>query len=305
METKTKEKRVMKGKAEKKTDGVRARASPAAAAAIAAKESVQSFLRLRPEIDAVSLVGRVRLTVAIPVAVKIGVGALPNIEARFDEFRRRLPEYNVERASRLLDYARAAHYAHIVVNGVAGGEERVRAILEEASPLRERMLSAGELHALYGLFDGGRVAGIRRGTGHLDTANDLVDLSVLFGESIDKLAGQTPVTKADIERASELGFQLIVALGQRDQGTDGSSTPAKQEEDRLKAFWLYHDVYEESRQAMTYVRWREGDADQLTPSLFSGRRRRGSSSDEPDEGPEPADSPESPDPVEGDQGESQ
>jgi hypothetical protein len=302
METKTKEKRETRGKAVKKSDGGKARASPAAAAAMAAKEGAQSFLRLRPEIDAVSLAGRGRIMVSIPVAVKIGVGALPNIVARFDEFRRRLPEYNVERASRLLDYARAAHYAHIVVNGVNGSEGRVRAILEEASPLRERMLSAGELHALYGLLDGGRVAGIRRGTGHLDTANDLVDLSVLFGESMGKLAGQTPVTQADIERAGELGFQLLVALGQRDQGTDGASTPAKQEEDRLKAFWLYHDIYEESRQAMTYVRWREGDADQLTPSLFSGRRRRGSSSDEPDDEPVPV---ESPDPVEGDPSESQ
>lgn len=243
-----------------------------------------------------SMAGLGRIVVSIPVAVKIGLGALPNIEARRDEFRRRLPEYDVERAGRLRDYARAAHYAHIVAIRHADGEGRVRAILDEASPLRERMLSAAELHALYGLLDGGRVSAIRRGTGHIDTANDLVELSVLFGESGDKLAGQTPVTEADVGRAAELGFQLLDALGQRDLGTDGSSTPARQEEDRVKAFWLFHDVYEESRRAMTYVRWREGDADLLVPSLFSGRRRRGSPSGEPDEGPEPA---EPPSPVEG------
>jgi hypothetical protein len=281
----TNKKREMKGKAREGPPGV------AALAGASAKEDVRSFVLVRPEIDAMSIEGRVRITVSVPVAVKIGLGAIPNIEARRDEFRRRLPEYNVERAGRLRDYARAAYYAHLVAIRHADGEGRVRAILEEALPLRERMLSAAELHALYGLLDGGHVASIRRGTGHIDSANDLVELAVLFGDSRGKLAGQTPVTDADIERARELGFQLIDALGQRDMGTDGSSTPAKQEEDRVKAFWLYHDVYEESRQAMTYVRWREGDADLLVPSLFSGRRRRGSSSDEPDEVPEPVEPP--------------
>jgi hypothetical protein len=36
----------------------------------------------------------------VPTAVKLGFGALPNIEARQDEFRRRLPEYTTERAGR-------------------------------------------------------------------------------------------------------------------------------------------------------------------------------------------------------------
>jgi hypothetical protein len=130
------------------------------------------------------------------------------------------------------------------------------------------------------------VAAIRQGAGHLDTANDLVELSMLFRDERATLAGKTQVTDAEAERADELGFLIIDALGQRDVGTDGLSAPAKHEEDRLKAFWLFHNTYEESRRAMAFVRWYEGDADLLVPSLFSGRRRR-STTEEPSGGPEP------------------
>ncbi len=250
------------------------------------REHEAAFARVGPEIDAMPAAGLGRITLHVPTAVKIGFGALPNIEAKQDEFRRRLPEYDAVRASHLRDYARASLYTHLVAIRHATGESRLRALLAEATPLRERMLSAAEVHALYGLLDAGRVAAIRRGAGHLDTANDLVELAMIFRDARAKLAGKTQVTDAEAARADELGFQIIDALGQRDVGTDGLSAPAKQEEDRLKAFWLFSNAYEESRRAMTFVRWYEGDADLLVPSLFSGRRRR-SPAEEPSEGPAP------------------
>jgi hypothetical protein len=38
------------------------------------------------------------------------------------------------------------------------------------------------------------------------------------------------------------------------------------------------------RCAVAYVRWQEGDADLLVPSLFSGKRRRSPAADEPGDG---------------------
>jgi hypothetical protein len=143
------------------------------------------------------------------------------------------------------------------------------------------------LHAYGGDLDAEAVANIRRGTGHLDSANDLAQLPLLFRGARDKLAGRTPVTEAELDRAAELSNEIIEALGQRRVGTDGAALPSKEEEERLKSFWLFHGVYEESRRAMTWVRWHEGDADLLVPSLFAGRRRRSSSGGPGDE-PEPA-----------------
>jgi hypothetical protein len=263
-------------------------------AGVSIEEAELSLAEVRPELDAMSTNELGRITLHVPTAVTIGLGALPNIMARQDEFKARVPEYDTGRASRLRDYAYAAIFAHIIATRSSEGSARLPALLEEAAPLRERMLSAAELHALYGELDAGRVAAIRQGTGHLDTANDLVEIAMLFDGSRDALAGKTPVTAAEIARARRLGLEIFEALGQRRVGTDGASTPAKAEDDRLKAFWLYANTYEESRRAMTFVRWHEGDADRLAPSLFSGRRRRSPSSDEPGETPtEPTDPSES------------
>jgi hypothetical protein len=94
------------------------------------------------------------------------------------------------------------------------------------------------------------------------------------------------VTEAEVVRTAELSDQLLDALGRRRVGTDGAAAPSQQDEDRLKAFWLFHGVYEESRRAMAHLRWYEGDADRLVPSLFLGHRRR-SSTREPVEGGAP------------------
>ncbi len=265
--------------------GSNAAAGFEAAAKVPYETTALAYARVRPEIEAMPAAGLGRITVAIPAAVLIGLGALPNIEAKKEELRALLPRYDVERAGRLSEYAYAAAYAHYRVMLAAEGDARLRALLDEAGPLRERLLRSAELHAHYGALDPAPVAAIRSGNGHLDTANDLNELAMLFRASKDKLAGQTPVTDDDIARAHELGAQLLDALGRRRVGTDGASTPSREEEERLKAFWLFHGVYEESRRAMTHLRWYEGDADRLVPSLFLGRRR--SPAGAPGEAPTP------------------
>ncbi|HEU4408596.1 MAG TPA: hypothetical protein VFS43_25265 [Polyangiaceae bacterium] len=287
-----------KAKKARRAGGGEGGADGEAAELASRREAELAFARRRHEIKAMRPAAELRrVTVAIPAAVTIGLGAVPNIEAMMAEIRKELPNYDHERAGRLREYALAAAHAHYRVALEAEGEARLRALLEEAAPLRERMLRAAELHAHYGELDPDVVASIRRGTGHLDTANDLGQLAPLFRRAGDKLAGRTPVTEADIERAAALSDELLEALGQRRVGTDGASLPSEAEEDRIKAFWLYHGVYEESRRATAYVRWYEGDADQLVPSLFQGHRRRGSAPDEPVEEPAPA---EPVDPAEGD-----
>lgn len=260
---------------------------PASLVLVPPKEAELAYERVRPELNAMSARGLRRITVAVPAAMTIGLGALPNIEARQEDFRRELPSYDFARAGRLREYAYAALYAHHRAAISSESEARLRALLEEAGPLREFLLRTAELHAYGGDLDVEAVSGIRRGTGHLDTANDLAQLPLLFRGASDKLKGRTPVTEAQLDRAAALSNEIVDALGKRRLGTDGAALPSKEEEERLKSFWLFHGVYEESRRAMVWVRWYEGDADLLVPSLFVGRRRR-SSSDEPVEEPEPA-----------------
>ncbi|HEU4412519.1 MAG TPA: hypothetical protein VFS43_45170 [Polyangiaceae bacterium] len=241
----------------------------------------QDFRRWKAEIDAVSLEGRPRITASIPAAVEIGLGAAPYIDAKKEEIQKIWPQYDPERAGRLREHARAALFAHLRVAGSAEGATRLRTLLDDAGPLRERMLRAAEMHAYCGDLDAERVADIRRGVGHRDTALDLMQLAMLFREARAALAGRTPITDDEIARAAELGSQIIDALGQRRLGSDGASAPAHEEEERAKAFWLFYETYDMCRRGMAHLRWVEGDVDQLVPSLFSqiGLRRSSPSGD--------------------------
>ena len=47
--------------------------------------------------------------------------------------------------------------------------------------------------------------------------------------------------------------------------------------DRTRAFVLFVRCYDEIRRAVSFLRWNEGDADTLVPSLYAGRGGRGKS----------------------------
>jgi hypothetical protein len=251
-------------------------------------EFAAAYARVLPEIDALPREGVRRINVNVPSAAKIALGARPKLLALRDALRAKLIDAPDEAIERLRDYALAAVHAYARVLLHDEGETRVRALLNEAVPLRERMLSTASNLATFGLFDPIEVAAIRQGTGHLDTVNDLLALGTLFHEAGPELLAKTPLTRADIERATELGELLLEALGLREQGTDGSGEAREAEERLAKAYELLYRAYDECRRAVTYLRWREGDADEIVPSLLQSRRRtRRSPPDEPDGG-EPA-----------------
>ncbi|MFS8069892.1 MAG: hypothetical protein ACMG6S_26300, partial [Byssovorax sp.] len=57
-------------------------------------------------------------------------------------------------------------------------------------------------------------------------------------------------------------------------------TPAEAADRKLRAFTLFTNAYDQVRRGVMYLRWDEGDADSLAPSLYKGRGGpRGASAD--------------------------
>jgi hypothetical protein len=94
-----------------------------------------------------------------------------------------------------------------------------------------------------------------------------------------------------VDRAAELAPELLVALGERGHGKTASSAAAAADR-RARAFTLLVDAYDACRRAVTYLRWNEGDADLIAPSLFKLRGPRRSPAEAPPEPPAPAPAPE-------------
>ena len=243
------------------------------AAQVAPKQAAAAFASIQPELATVTPEEIPRITIDIGRAVGVALGALPHLRALRPAIQKELPKHPIALLDKLETYALGAWYAHLLAAPPAGGGTSVKELLKEATPLRESLLIAAEALAHRGLVDAARVAEIRSGKGYIDLAGDLVALSALFLESWAKLSTKTAVELSQVERAAALGPALLAALGERGQPVGAQETQGAAAQ-RLRTFALFVRAYDACQRAVAYLRWDQGDADAIAPSLFKGRGRR-------------------------------
>lgn len=233
-------------------------------------EPSAALASIQAELDAMGAEEVMHIRVDISRAVATALGAWPRIR----ELRPRLVEELPSFPRRLFDgletYALAALYAHLSATAELA-DDTLKELVAEATPLRDILLIAAEALAHRGHLDATRVAEIRSGQGYLDTANDLIALGGLYAEAWPTVANKTAVERAEVDRATALGRELFAALGRREQLLTSQSPKST----RARAFTLFVRAYDACQRAVTYLRWDEGDADTLAPSLFKVRRRAG------------------------------
>lgn len=209
------------------------------------------------------------INVDIPRAVSTALGTLGALRELRPAILEHLPKHRLDALDRLGELGLAAWFAHLRALPRAGAPSTAQLLVDEATPLRQHLLVAAEALAHVGLVESAKVAEIRSGAGHVDLAGDLVALAALFSDHWDEVCGKTAVRREDIERAATLGPELLVAAGER-ESTQATST-AEAQDQRARAFTLFLRAYDECRRAVSYLRWREGDANAITPSLFANR----------------------------------
>ncbi|WP_437776921.1 hypothetical protein [Sorangium sp. So ce1097] len=241
-------------------------------------QAAAAFDKALPEIEALSPERLISVNLDIPRVVSQVLGVLPGLLALRPAVAEHLPTFELARLDRLEIYALAAWYAHLLWLSSGDAENAVKPLLAEAAPLRENLLGDAEALARRGLLDAATVADIRAGQGHIDMANDLVALSTLFSASWSEIAGKTAATEEEVRRAGEVGPQLLAALGVREHGKGPGPTEAADK--RARAFALLVHAYDQIRRAVAFLRWDEGDADEIAPSLYKGRTGRATSSTE-------------------------
>jgi hypothetical protein len=259
--------------------------SAESAAQSAPNAVADAFAKVEPEIAALAPEALAPITVDVGAAVTSVLAAAPRIREHRDAIADQLPRLDLGAVDKLEVYAQAAWYTHLVHTYASGSPESAKALIDEAGRLREGLLIAAEALAHRALLDADAVARIRKGGG--DLAGDLVALAALFKECWGRISGKTAVEKHEIDRAAELGPAVLVASAARKHksgDTDGQ---------RARAFTLLVNAYDTCRRALAYLRWKEGDADAIAPSLFRKRPgRKPGKKDEEGAGTEAAEAPE-------------
>lgn len=240
--------------------------------AIGALDPETCFLAVKAELEALEHDEVVALNVDLEQAVSTALGASVRLQALRPGFAR-LDFADEHEPDRLAVYAYAALYTHVLAGQVASRDERLPKLLDEALPLRERLLGTAELMAELGELSRQPVAAIRSGTGHLDIASCLIALACLFEANWSRLNGRVPVTREQVARARMVGRELYEVIGTR------RYVPAPIPMDdpgrlRARAFTLLVRSYDRCRRAVVALRWHEGDADAFMPTLYPKRRRR-------------------------------
>lgn len=247
------------------------------------KKASLAFAKLQPQIEAVPETQLLRVNVDISRTVSMVLGATPAIKALRPRIVAEVAGFPIDQLDGLEDYAFAAWYAHLLAMPASSSASPVQPLLEEAVPLREDLLVAADGLVHFGFFDGPRVAEIRKGTGHVDIASDLVALAAMFDEKWSEVASRTAVTRENVDRAAALGAELIVALGARFQPSGEALPIAAAATRRARAFTLFMNAYDACRRVVAFLRWNEGDADLIAPSPYikSGRRKEQTVAAEP------------------------
>lgn len=252
-----------------------------------------AFNKIAPELVELSPDALATINVDIPRAVALVLGVLPGLTALRPAIVKQLPEHRIALLDKLEGYALAAWYAHLLALPESGPGNAVKPLLDEAVSLRANLMSDAEALARRGLLDADAVADIRAGQGDIDTANDLVALSALFTENWPEIGRRTAAREEEVRRAGDLGPKLLAALGVREFGATPGPTDMN---DRLqRTFTLFVRAYDQARRAVTYLRWDEGDAELIAPSLYkksparTGRAAAASEERAPDAGAPEAD----------------
>jgi hypothetical protein len=171
-------------------------------------------------------------------------------------------------ADRLLVVARATHQADIEVQRTA--------LPTDLGPLAESVRSFykklwAELSALVelGIVEAEELEGARAIKGYDALSRSVLVMVSFLREHWDALARSTRLERAQVEAAATAAEALRRAVTLRKHRA--VRRPAV--ELLARALTTLVREYEEARRKLTYVRWYEGDADEIAPSLYARARK--------------------------------
>ena len=162
-----------------------------------------------------------------------------------------------------LDYAEGQYRAELQSTG------ELADLARECGETREMFMVDLRNAAAHGVIDSGYLSEYSGAPGFKNTIDDVRLLTRLYRNHWPALSGRTCRTLEELDRAEAVIHRMALLGGERGQRTTGSSEVAEM---RTRAFTYAVKRYDAVRRVVQFVRWNEGDADSLAPSLW---RRRG------------------------------
>jgi len=237
----------------------------------------RAFKKVRPLLDAMPDSALLQLNLDPLAAVAKVRAVLPAILLMRDSIEGTLRFFDLKNLDQLETYALALVQAHAIYRGNTARSQVLPKLSAEASALRGQLLRDSNTLVERGLIPRARLSRLQGPNGYRNIASDLLTIGELLHDSWPTIANRTAISLAELDRAEALADEMINALGQRKKVTVLAADAALM---RQRAFSLFIRAYDEVRRAVLYLRWHEGDAEQIAPSLYGKRNGRGKKRDQ-------------------------
>ncbi len=246
--------------------------------ALEASSYQKALEAVRPELAALSPDELIPVSLDVPAVVMTVRGAVSDILKLRDRVVVELPLFDVSRFDKLEVYACALGQAHIEHAAASAPAEPVGKLRAELVETRELMLSDLQALARRRLIHPDQLAEMRGPVGHMNLASDVLLCVELIRDAWPRIEGKTGISLDEAKRAEWLADRFVKAVGVREQ-TEPNNTATY--DLRERAYTLLAQAYDEVRRAISHLRWREDDVEQIAPSLYKTRVSRRTKTEKP------------------------
>jgi len=227
-----------------------------------------AFESLRTELEGVDDADLVHINIDVMAAVTTALGVLPKVLKLRPRVEEELPRFDLSVIDKFETYVMALYEAQADYLSATRPAEPLPQLVEEATKVRDTLFADVQALVQRQLLDGEEVREVKTAVGYKALAMDLQLLANAMHRRWDVVQSKTAVLLPEILQANQLARRLLRVVGEREQAP---AVAAEAAANRSRAFALFLKAYDEVRRAVTYLRWRDGDWDRFTPSLYAGR----------------------------------
>lgn len=238
--------------------------------------SKAAYARRLVEISAVEDSSAPHITADVLSSVTRVLGALWRLRELRGEIEATFKSFDFEEFDKLEDYALALSHAHSLWKGASAPKVDVGEQAAALAIARDELLIAARALATRGLIEGGPLNEVKSQAGYRHIASDIVTMVSLIQSRWSAVEGKTALTFAELNELGARANGLLMAIGQKEQAP---TSPGEASLIRRKAFYLFERAYENARRAVAYIREDPAEAEEIAPSIFGGRRKRGERSE--------------------------
>ena len=224
---------------------------------------------VQPQMAALSEMELLQVNLDPIASVSIARGALPALRNLCLEVDSVLRSFNEERLVQLELFAFALTQAQTIYRVTSRRTRALQELGAASIQLRARLLADVTVLVERGLLPSSKLARLKGPNGYRNVAGDLLILAQLLRDDWAQILGKTAITEDEVNRAEDLGNLLVTAIALRHEVPARARAAADQ---RQRAYTLFVRAYDEVRRIISYLRWHEGDADSIAPSLYAKRK---------------------------------